>query len=323
MRALVTIGGALLLCGLLGADTPKQPPLANTTGGAKNAAEKQPAAPQATRPEDEKAVRQLVEQFAKAYNAADADAAAKLFAPDAEIVDENGQSVQGRPQVQQIFAGIFAEYPKTNMKVEAESIRFIAPAVAVEDGMNTVVHAPGETAERSRYELVYVKQDGKWLIGSARDLSSEPLAAEEQLKQLDWLLGEWYDESSESIVVTNYHWADDHKVLIGEFQVQIKGRPAMSGSQRIGWDPAKQQIRSWVFDTEGGFASGLWTRDGDRWIVKMTGVNREGKTASATNVMTMVNEDRMTWQSRDRVVGGEVQPDIDEISIVRKPPQPK
>jgi uncharacterized protein with NRDE domain len=78
-----------------------------------------------------------------------------------------------------------------------------------------------------------------------------------------------------------------------------------------------------VFDTEGGFASGLWAHDGDRWIVKMTGINREGKTASATNVTTLVSKDRMTWQSRDRIVGGELQPDIDEIAIVRKPPQPK
>ena len=30
----------------------------------------------------------------------------------------------------------------------------------------------------------------------------------------------------------------------------------------------------------------------------------------------------MTWQSRDRVVGDEVLPNIDEIVIVRKPPQP-
>jgi uncharacterized protein (TIGR02246 family) len=323
MRSLVVIGGALFLCGLLGADTPKQPPVTNTAGNAETSAEKQPAAPRPSRVEDEKAIRQLVEQFVKAYNAADAEAAAKPFAPDAEIVDEDGQSVQGRSQLQQVFASIFAEYPKTNMKVEADSIRFIAPAVAVEDGMNTVVHAPGEAAEQSRYELVFVKQDGKWLIGSARDFSNEPLSAEEQLKQLEWLVGEWYDESPESLVVTNYHWTDDHKFLIGEFQVQVKGRPAMSGSQRIGWDPATQQIRSCVFDTEGGFASGLWAHDGDRWIVKMTGINREGKTASATNVTTLVSKDRMTWQSRDRIVGGELQPDIDEIAIVRKPPQPK
>ena len=38
----------------------------------------------------------------------------------------------------------------------------------------------------------------------------------------------------------------------------------------------------------------------------MTGVTRDGKTASSTNVTTMVSKDRMTWQSRDRIVGDEV-----------------
>jgi hypothetical protein len=37
----------------------------------------------------------------------------------------------------------------------------------------------------------------------------------------------------------------------------------------------------------------------------------------------MLGKDRMTWQSRDRVVGDEVLPDSGEIPIVRKPPQPK
>jgi hypothetical protein len=97
----------------------------------------------------------------------------------------------------------------------------------------------------------------------------------------------------------------------------------MSGTHRIGWDPAEQKIRSWVFDSEGGFAQGLWARDDNRWVVKMTGVNREGKTASSTNITTKVGKDRMTWQSRDRIVGDDVLPDIEEIPIVRKPPMPK
>ena len=57
------------------------------------------------------------------------------------------------------------------------------------------------------------------------------------------------------------------------------GRPAMTGSQRIGWDPLAKKIHSWVFDSEGGLAEGVWTRDGNRWIVKLSGVTRDGKPA--------------------------------------------
>jgi hypothetical protein len=52
-------------------------------------------------------------------------------------------------------------------------------------------------------------------------------------------------------------------------------------------------------------------------------VTRDGKVASATNIITRVSKDRMTWQQRDRIVGGEKTPDIAETPITRKPPAPK
>jgi hypothetical protein len=109
---------------------------------------------------------------------------------------------------------------------------------------------------------------------------------------------------------------------LSEFKVQIGGRPLMTGTQRIGWDPLAKKIRSWVFDSEGGFGEGIWTREGNQWIVKMTGVTRDGKIASATNITTRVSKHRMTWQSRDRIIGGEKTLDIAEIPITRKPPPP-
>ena len=143
---------------------------------------------------------------------------------------------------------------------------------------------------------------------------------EEQLKQLQWLIGDWVDESPEALVMTSYRWTDNQCYILSEFKVQIAGRPVMTGTQRIGWDPLAKTIRSWVFDSEGGFGEGNWTRDGNRWIVKRTGVTRDGKIASATNIITRVSKHRMTWQSRDRIVGGEKTPDIEEIPITRKPP---
>ena len=47
-----------------------------------------------------------------------------------------------------------------------------------------------------------------------------------------------------------------------------------------------------------------------------------GKIASSTNIITRVSKDRMTWQSRDRIVGGENPLDNAEIPITCKPPPP-
>ena len=212
--------------------------------------------------------------------------------------------------------------PRGKIEISIKSIRFVTPVIAIEDGTSTVTHEANEPPERDRYMVIHVKQDGKWIMASARDLADEESSGQDQLQQLAWLIGDWVDESPDAMVVTSYRWTDNHQFILGDFTVQIGGNPAMTGSQRFGWDPLAKQIRCWVFDSQGGFAEGTWMREGNRWIVKMNGVTREGKPASSTNITTMLSKDRMTWQSRDRLIGGEKMPDIEEVPIVHKPPKP-
>ena len=73
------------------------------------------------------------------------------------------------------------------------------------------------------------------------------------------------------------------QVLEREFSIQAAGRKVMSGTQRIGWDGSLEKFKSWVFDTEGGFAEGIWTEIEDRWVVKATGVRPDGDACSATH----------------------------------------
>jgi uncharacterized protein (TIGR02246 family) len=281
------------------------------------------AAATAQQKDDEQAIRLVVETFTKAYNGGDAKTIAGLFLPGGEIVSEQGESAQGREAIERTFAAIFQAHPKAQIKVAIQSIRFLSPALAVEDGVSTVTRPTGQPAERNRYTVVHVKEDGGWRMASARDLPDEAASAEEELKQIEWLVGDWVDESPTALVVTSYRWADDHRSILSEFKVQVGGRPAMTGTQRIGWDPLRKSLHSWVFDSVGGSAQGTWAQNGNQWIVKLTGVTHDGKPATATNVITRAAKDRMTWQSRDRIVGGEVMPDVEPIIIVRKPPKPQ
>jgi len=273
--------------------------------------------------DDEKAIRLAADAFTKAYNAQDAKALAALFTPEGEIVNEAGEVVQGREGIERVFAGIFEARPKSRIQVTIDSVRFLTPTVAVEDGTSKVVDPDGEEAERNRYTVVHVKQDGAWRMAGARDLPDDEGRAAEALEPLAWLIGEWVAETPGALARTAYRWSENRRFLLGEFTIQVGGRPLMTGSTRIGWDPRAKQLRSWVFDSQGGCAEGRWTRDGNRWIVKMTGFNGDGKSVSSTNVITQTGKDRMTWQSRDRVVGGALLPDIREVPIARKPPQPQ
>ncbi len=271
---------------------------------------------------DEQALRQLIDAFTKAYNAGDAKTLAAMFTVDGEIVELSGDTVHGREAIEQFFAAEFAEHPQTKMADDVESIRFLSPIAAVEEGVTTITPEPGQPGESGHYAVIYVKQDGKWLIASDRDLPDDEATAKSELDQLAWLEGTWVDESPEGVVKTRYQWVDNHHFLLGEFTVHIAGKPALSGTQRIGWDPLAKKIRSWVFDSEGGFGESYWTREGQQWMVKLTGVSRDGLHGSSTSVYSRLGEDRFSFQTHDRVHGDEVTGDSRLITVVREPPKP-
>ena len=286
-----------------------------------------PTAPSAANPSheaDDKAIRQLAEEYAKAYNAHDAKALANLFTTEAQIVDEAGDAIQGRDAIEDVYTALFEEYPDAATKIEIKGIRFLGPTLAAEKGVAQVTFEPGEPAEPNHYLVVHVKQDGRWMMASAHDVSpGVDDTPEEHLEQLAWLVGDWVDESPEAVIETTYRWDEGHKFLLSEFNAKVAGRDVMHGTQRIGWDPQARVIRSWVFDSDGGFTEGVYSRDGNQWIIKLAGVTSDGKASSATNVLTRLNKDRASWESRDRTVGGEPTPDTGLLMMVRKPPQPQ
>ena len=280
------------------------------------------ARPAADRSADEAAIRANIAQFVKAYNAGDAKAVAALFAADGQIVDKEGNESEGREAIAKAFSELFTATPKKQLEVFVDSIRFIGAELAVEVGSTKETPSPNEPPEYDRYTVLHVKRDGKWQMALARDEEGPAPTGHERLRPLAWLIGDWVDDGGSAVVVSSCRWSKDGNFLLQEFKLQQNGRDAMNVSQRIGWDPLSKQIRSWVFDSEGGYGESLWTRDGNDWIIRATGVRPDGTTASATNLLTRTGTDIYVWRSTDRVVAGERQPQM-AVKVVRKPPQPE
>ena len=274
--------------------------------------------------EDLAAIRAVANSFLEAYRAKDAAAIGALFTENAEIVDDDGEVTQGRPAIVERFAGLFAANEGGKLDVDVDSIHLLSPEVAIEEGTATVSGDDGEKPETSRYSVIYVKQDGRWLHARIRDETPSELSAHDHLKDLEWMLGEWVNESDDALVSTTCSWSDNGSFLIRQFDVKIEGKVALSGTQRIGWDALHKQFRTWVFDNEGGFAEGLvsYDDDDDQWIVKSTGVRADGQPVTVTSVFTPLDPDRIGWQTVERTVGGVALPGFDQYILVRKPPQP-
>ncbi len=300
--------------------TPTVPP---TEKASPNAQESSP---------DQAAIQALVVEFTRAFNEGNAKAVAQLFTDEARITSEGGETVNGRPAIEKLFADRFETDPGQTIVVKTESLRMLGSEAAIEEGTAAITipregENPEPETEYSQYSAAYVKQNGKWLQDCIHDFpaaeTNTEKSAREHLKELEWLTGEWVDESDDGEVHTSCDWSEDHSFLLRRYKLKILGKFVMSGVQRIGWDPRVKQFRSWVFDSEGGFSDGLWSRDGDRWIIKTTGVLKDGRSASATNVVTRINHDSFRWASVDRVLGDSVLPDGEEVVLVRKPPQPR
>jgi uncharacterized protein (TIGR02246 family) len=295
--------------------------LISTTAVLGQETEKSSSKPAAKPSADESTIRANVAAFVKAYNARDAKAVANLFSPEAQVIDEEGETVQGRDAIEKKVADTFADAPQGRIQLYIDSIRFAGTALAIETGKATVTSSPGDTPDVSKYTAVHIKsKDGKWLLGFVRDEEDTELTNFERLKPLEWLIGDWIDESPDSVVLTTCKWSDNKNFLLSDINIRVQGSNAMHLTQRIGWDPLTKQIKSWLFDSDGGYGESFWTRDGDRWLVKATAVRRDGTTASMTNIYTPTGKDSYTWQTTDRVVAGAVLPPI-EIKVVRKPPE--
>jgi hypothetical protein len=132
------------------------------------------------------------------------------------------------------------------------------------------------------------------------------------------MVGEWLDEGEVAKIVTSCSWMKNRKFLTRSFKVMMDEQATLEGTQMVGWDPIAGQIRSWTFDSEGGFGQGRWIKDGNRWLVKMSYVLADGERASAINVITYVDENTLRWQSIDREIAGELQPNIPEVTVVRQ-----
>jgi uncharacterized protein (TIGR02246 family) len=268
---------------------------------------------------DEAAIRKSVASYVAAFNQGDAKALAAMWSPEAVYTNPvTGEQAVGRAEIEKQFAGIFADAKGAKLEAKTDSIRFISPSVAVEEGTAKVIR-PDQEPEESEYTAVYVKHDGQWLLDRVTE-KDEPVIPShyEQLKELEWLVGRWVDEDEEDTVVTECNWTRNNNFLVRSFTVQILDRIDMAGLQIIGWDPATKQIRSWVFDSDGGFGQGLWKKKGNRWYVQQSGVLPDGRKSSSVNIITYVDDETCTLQSVNRTVDGELMPNIEEVKVTKQ-----
>lgn len=267
---------------------------------------------------DRAAIRAAIDAYVAAYNRGDAKAVADFWSESGEWISPSGERFQGRQAIAKEMKSLFADEKGARIEVLNPTIRLVSPDVAIEEGTVRVLH-PTQAPSESTYLAVDVKENGKWKLNTVRETEiPETPAASPQLQELSWLVGDWVDASPAADDSVTVKWTKNKAFLIYSFKVSAPGSDEeLEGTQVIGWDPAANTIRSWMFDSDGGFGGGTWSKHGDTWVVKFNQVLSDGRKASATNVYTMVDGNTFTWKSIGRKLGGQFLPNVDEVKMVR------
>ena len=267
---------------------------------------------------EKKAIMANDRAYEAAYAKGDLKAMTDFFADDAQYTSDDGRIYDGRAAIEGSIKAALEAGKGAKLAINLDSVRLLSPDVVMEKGSTTVTAKNGETSG-AQYAAVYVKKDGKWKISQLIETPLADPSPHDQLSQLGWLVGNWEeaDKSDDLTVDSQYLWAKSGNFITRNVTVKRGGDITMEGWQVIGWDPLANCIRSWTFDDEGGFSEGRWSRDGERWLLRETGVTPAGDRTAADNTFTRVSDDRLNWESNNRTLNGDPQPGIARIEINR------
>lgn len=283
--ACLMIGTAAMLTGMNWGNTPAQ-------------AQDAKAASADPRQADRAAIQAMMKKFTAAFEAGDAAAAVALMTAEAEIIQDDAHILKGRDEIRAAYTAHFADGPKPKIKLETESIRFTSRDTALEDGAMTITR-PGESPETVQYHILYVREDGKWLISIIKEWPDE----ETELSDLDWLIGSWSAKREDAEIATTYEWMGSKAFIRATIHIREKER-TLTAMQIIGIDPATGVIRTWTFEHDGGFGEGFCERDGHNWVFQNVATLSDGSILEATNILVPVDRDTITWQPIDLTIDG-------------------
>jgi uncharacterized protein (TIGR02246 family) len=272
--------------------------------------------------EAEAAIRANAAKYVEAYNRRDTQTMALMWSPEAVYMDpRTGEGVMGREAIQAQFEHALAGQEDAKLAITIDSVDFVSPNVAIEKA-RAVVSYSGHPAEESTYSAVHIKRDGQWLIDrlSESDVPAPLPSNYEHLKPLEWMIGTWIDEDEKAGVQTDCEWTKNRNFITRAFSVSIGEEIDLSGIQIIGWDGSLAKIRSWAFDSDGGFSEGTWTNRDNSWIVHSAAVLPDGRKGSSMNIMKVLDDQTVSWQITGRDVDGEILPNLPEVKITRVKP---
>ncbi|AMV32166.1 SnoaL-like domain protein [Pirellula sp. SH-Sr6A] len=265
-----------------------------------------------------KEIDSAIRAYVTAFNEQKLDTIALAWTPECVHVDrETGEKTLGRDSIRKDLEEVFAAPSKMRLSGQIQTIRLVRPDVAIVDG-ETTVSAMDIEPITNQFSAVLVKNDGKWQIDSMEEMPlPTPASASDSLSILAWMEGTWVDGAPGSQVFSSVRWSSNKAFLIRSMTEEVDGTVNNLGTQIIGWDPRSRQIRSWVFNADGSFGEGVWTKANETWMIKSSQTLADGSLSSGTYLLDRRSNDELTIQLVGHEVNGEMLPNSEPAVMKR------
>jgi len=251
-------------------------------------------------PEEKNAILARIKQYSDAFNHRDSKGLASLWALDGEYIGEDGQILRGRDAITKSNIAYFEANPNATLRTTIDCIRFMAPTVAIEDGVSEIQTSPSAKSTLFRYSTVHVKKNGVWQTASIRILGDKKKSNQYRLKPLQFLIGDWVSNQRNTYVKMHCRWSANKNFIWCKLVSSVDGKIQSSDIEIIGWNHTNDKIVSWTFGCKGEHGYGVWQKTRKGWTVRTAKVKNSGSIATAKVILTSIGKDRFVWESTQR-----------------------
>jgi uncharacterized protein (TIGR02246 family) len=267
---------------------------------------------------DKLAIDKLIKASIQAFSDRDAAAIAANWTAEGEYIRNDGEPIRGRAEIEKGYAEFFKTLKgKPTVEVQIDNLRFPSADTAISEVTLRLKNEQGELIGSNWRNTLLVREGGQWKVAMVQEWDRDT-AMDDSLKDLEWLIGTWRLDSKDQDVTTTYEWDENKSFIRGKYSVKQGGKVTQSGTQIFGRDNAEGGIRSWVFQSDGGFGDGIWTRDGSKWTVDFEGTTPDGKMLTANVIYVRVDANTFTWQSVEQTVDGQPIANTQPIKVTKQ-----
>jgi len=133
-------------------------------------------------------------------------------------------------------------------------------------------------------------------MAEIRDLPSAPeeILPADRLQELEWMIGDWVDQNGNQKIHSSVKWGENKAYLTRTTTVNAGEENSYSSLMVLGYDAQSGQLRSWLFDSDGGRGEATWTRASDvEWILRAVGRTQtiQGQAGYQDDVLILGQQD--------------------------------